>query len=87
MITLQVLPNKKPLPHETKGVLKIPDEFPDDVDYDWYLEECNEMLMALGVKARPHVEKLPRKNSKAWKALRDAGSIVEGKKGKWEWVK
>jgi len=87
--TINYVTNDNTVPR-TEGafpIMDLPDEFPDDVDYDWYLEECNEMLMALGVKARPHVEKLPRKNSKAWKALRDAGSIVEGKKGKWEWVK
>jgi len=42
-------------------------------------------LMAIGAKERPFVEKLPRKNSKAWKELRDTGQIVEGNKGKWEW--
>jgi hypothetical protein len=36
---------------------------------------------------RPFVEKLPRKNSIAWKALRDAGKIVEDSKGKSAWVK
>jgi hypothetical protein len=44
------------------------------------------MLMALGARERPHVEKIPRKNSKAWKELRDSGKIVEGIKGKWKWV-
>jgi len=79
--------NTVPRSEGAKPIMDIPDIFPDDVDYHWYLEECNEILMALGVKARPYVEKMPRKNSNAWKALRDAGSIVEGKKGKWEWVK
>jgi hypothetical protein len=32
------------------------------------------------------VEKIPRKNSKAWKELLNAGKIKENNKGKWEWV-
>lgn len=79
--------NTVPRSKGAKPIMDIPDVFPDDVDYRWYLDECDEILMSLGVKERPHVEKIPRKNSNAWKALRDAGSIVEGDKGKWEWVK
>jgi len=79
--------NTVPRSEGAKPIMDIPDIFPDDIDYCWYLEECNEILMALGVNTRPYVENIPRKNSNAWKALRDAGSIVEGKKGKWEWVK
>lgn len=78
--------NTVPRSEGARPVMDLPDEFPDDVNYDWYINECNEMLMALGVKERPYVEKIPRKNSKAWKALRDSGRIVEGNKGKWEWV-
>ena len=78
--------NTVPRSEGARPLMDLPDAFPDDVNYDWYINECNEMLMALGVKERPYVEKIPRKNSKAWKALRDSGRIVEGNKGKWEWV-
>lgn len=69
-------------------VLDLPPEIPNDLDYEWYIKECNEMLMSLGVIERPFVEKLPRKNSKEWKALKEAGKIKAGlrPKDKWEWV-
>jgi len=70
-----------------RPLMDLPDEFPGDVDHGWYIRECEEILMDLGVKPRPFVEKIPRKNSNAWKELRDAGKIKEGSKGKWEWVK
>ena len=79
--------NTVPRTEGAKPLMDLPDEFPEDVDYQWYLNECEEILMAVGAKPRPVVEKLPRKNSKAWKALRDEGRIVENAKGKWEWVK
>jgi DNA polymerase elongation subunit (family B) len=69
-----------------KPLMDLPDEFPIDVDYEWYIKECEEILMAVGAEERPFVEKLPRKNSNAWKELRDTGKITEGKKGKWQWV-
>jgi len=79
--------NTVPRSNGAKPLMDLPEHFPADVDYDWYIKECEEMLMAIGAKERPFVEKLPRKNSKAWKELRDTGQIVEGNKGKWEWAK
>lgn len=79
--------NTVPRSEGAKPLMDLPDRFPMDVDYEWYIRECEEILMAIGAKERPFVEKLPRKNSKAWKELRDTGKIVEGAKGKWEWVK
>lgn len=70
-----------------KPLMDLPKEFPGDVDYDWYLRECDDILMSLGVKPRPFVPKLPRKNTNAWKELCRIGKIVEGRNGKWEWVK
>jgi hypothetical protein len=78
--------NTVPRSEGAKPLMDLPERFPPDVDYEWYIKECEEILMAVGAKERPFVEKLPRKNSKAWKELRDTGKIVEGNKGKWEWV-
>lgn len=78
--------NTVPRSEGAKPLMDLPDELPDDIDYDWYIRECEEILMAVGAKERPVVEKIPRKNSKAWKALRDEGKIVENSKGKWEWA-
>ncbi len=78
--------NTVPRSYGARPLMDLPDQFPDDVDYDWYIKECEEILMAVGVVPRPVVPKIPRKNSKAWKELRDNGEIVEGRKGKWEWA-
>ena len=66
--------------------MDLPEEFPDDIDYAWYVEECNEILMSIGVVKRPATAKLPRKNSKAWLALRDQGKIKEGRTKRDKWV-
>jgi hypothetical protein len=78
--------NTVPRSEGAKPLMDLPDEFPEDVDYGWYIRECNEILMAVGARSRPEQPKIPRKNSKAWKELYDAGRIVENYKGKWEWV-
>ena len=78
--------NIVPRSEGAKPLMDIPETFPDDVDYEWYIRECEEILMSVGAKLRPVVDKLPRKNSKAWKELRDSGEIVENHKGKWEWA-
>jgi DNA polymerase elongation subunit (family B) len=78
--------NTVPRSDGAKPLMDLPDEFPIDVDYEWYIKECEEILMAVGAEERPFVEKLPRKNSNAWKELRDTGKIIEGKKGKWQWL-
>jgi hypothetical protein len=79
--------NTVPRSEGAKPLMDLPDRLPQDIDYEWYIRECEEILMAVGAKERPHVEKIPRKNSNAWKQLRDSGKIIEGKKGKWEWAK
>ena len=70
-----------------KPIMELPDTLPNDINYKWYMDECKEILMSLGVLPRPVVQKIPRKNSKAWKALVEEGRIVEGDKGKWVWAK
>lgn len=67
-------------------LMDLPDTFPEDVNYEWYEAECKDLLLAAGAVKRPVVEKIPRKNSKAWKALLEAGEIQENRKGKYEWV-
>lgn len=79
--------NTVPRSRGAKPLMDLPEEFPDDVDYSWYERECDEILMAIGAVDRPFVEKIPRKNSKAWKELRDEGKIFENDEGKWEWTK
>lgn len=78
--------NTVPRSRGAKPLMDIPDDFPSDVDYGWYERECDEILMSVGAIDRPFVEKIPRKNSKAWKELRDEGKIAESDEGKWEWA-
>lgn len=67
-------------------VLDLPDEFPTDIDYSWYIEETNDILVSIGALPRIHYEVIPRKNSKAWKAYLEAGEIKQDRKGKYQWV-
>jgi len=78
--------NTVPRSEGARPLMDLPERFPFDLDFEWYIRECEEILMSLGVKERPFVEKLPRKNSNAWKALRDTGKISENRKGEWSWV-
>lgn len=59
-----------------KPLMDLPDEFPNDVDFEWYIKECQELLMDLGVVKRPPKVKLPRKNSKEWKRMVEEGLIT-----------
>lgn len=78
--------NMVPRTEGAKPLMDLPEKIPTDLDHSWYVRESEEILMAVGAKPRPHVEKIPRKNSKAWKALREEGKIVEDSKGKWKWA-
>jgi hypothetical protein len=78
--------NMVPRTEGAKPLMLLPEALPDDIDYDWYIKECEEILMAIGAKPRPVVEKLPRRNSKAWKQLQEDGRIKQISKDKWGWV-
>jgi len=78
--------NMVPRTEGAKPLMLLDDALPDDIDYDWYIRECEEILMSIGAKPRPFVEKLPRRNSKAWKELLQDGKIREISSGKWGWV-
>ena len=76
--------NKVPLSLGAKPCMNLPDEFPPDVDHDKYLKMTKKILVDIGVLPQP--AKLPRKNSKEWKVLLEAGKIEENEEGKYEWV-
>lgn len=78
--------NTVPRSEGAMPIMDLPDEFPEDLNFQWYIDEAEEILRSVGAMARPVVEKLPRKNSKAWKELRDTGKIVENHKGEWVWA-
>lgn len=69
--------NKVPRTKGAKPCMDLPHDFPDDVDYDWYVRECNSLLHDIGVTKRPVQIKLPRKNSIIWKSMYEQGLIIE----------
>lgn len=40
--------NKVPRSDNARPLLDLPDEFPDDIHYDWYINECESILEAIG---------------------------------------
>lgn len=58
-----------------KPCLDLPDVFPDDVDFDWYIKEAAELMRDIGAVKRPPKPKLPRRGTKVWKELELAGMV------------
>lgn len=58
-----------------RPLMDLPDAVPDDIDYDWYVDETTGFLMDVGVVKRPAPIKLPRKNSKLWKQMVADGNV------------
>jgi len=77
--TIRRVQNGNTVPRSTgaKPLMELPDAFPTDINYSWYLRECEELLYDVGVKPRPVPVKLPRKNSKEWKQMFADGLVVE----------
>lgn len=46
-----------------KPCMELPNGFPDDVDYDWYVREAMKMLKNLGIKDLPKDDTALRRNS------------------------
>jgi len=86
--TIKYFKNGNDVPRSEGGrpVMELPETLPDDINYAWYEEESRHLLFDLGVVARPQAEPMPRKNSKAWKALLEESKVKLGHKGDWEWV-
>ena len=40
--------NKVPRSEGAKPMMDLPDEFPADVDFEWYEQECEKILKAIG---------------------------------------
>jgi hypothetical protein len=40
--------NKVPKSDGGRPCMKLPDQFPDDINYDWYLAECRKILTKIG---------------------------------------
>lgn len=86
VITYKTNGNTVPRSEGAKPIMDLPDELPSDVDYDWYIKECNDILMDIGYVQRPILPKIPRKNSKEWQRLLEAGHIFVDPKGKSHWI-
>ncbi|AEY69583.1 DNA polymerase [Burkholderia phage vB_BceS_AH2] len=49
-ITYRESGNTVPKSEGAKPCMELPDDFPDDIDYDWYARECYGILKDLGVR-------------------------------------
>jgi bcepGomrgp26 len=56
--------------------MELPDSFPADVDYDWYIREAIKMLRDLGVKDLPKDDRALRRNSGLPRWGRKAGQVT-----------
>lgn len=45
--------NKVPKSDGAKPLMDLPDEFPQDINYNWYIKETREMLFDIGVLQKP----------------------------------
>jgi hypothetical protein len=78
--------NAVPRTARAKVVNDLPAEFPSDVDFDWYIAEAEDLLADLAVLPRKVVPKLPRRNTKVWKALEKDGIVGLDDYGKPTWT-
>lgn len=69
-----------------RPLMELPDEFPQDVDYDWYIAEAREILCDIGLAERKPRPKLPRRGSKQWAALESDGLVGLDDYGKPSWL-
>ncbi len=69
-----------------RPVMELPETFPDDVDFEWYIEQANEILCDIGMRERPPKAKLPRRGTKAWKALEQDGMVEVDEYGRPAWA-
>lgn len=46
--------NKVPKSDGARPLMVLPDNVPSDIDYDYYIRECNEILFDIGYNKRPH---------------------------------
>ena len=68
--------NNVPRSEGAKPCMELPEKLPNDIDYDWYVNECHDLLMDLGVVRRPHPERMPREGTKRWLDYVKKGDII-----------
>ena len=56
--------NKVPRSDGAVPCMNLPVDFPNNVDYNWYIKEVDELLMDIGLKERPPVVKKTRSKKK-----------------------
>ena len=60
IITYRTSGNKVPRTDGSYPIMELPEQLPEDINYAWYDNECVELLMDVGVIARPPVVKRTR---------------------------
>ena len=69
-----------------KPCMELPDELPEDIDYDWYIKEAQAILCDIGVAERKIRPKLPRRGTKLWKEAEAQGLVEVDDYGKPQWA-
>lgn len=79
--------DKVPCSDRSRPLMNLPDEFPTDVDIRRYIRIARKLLVKIGAAHLPTLEKMPRRNTKVWKALYAEGRIIEDEDDdqKWMW--
>jgi hypothetical protein len=77
--------NAVPRTKNARACLELPDEFPDDVDLQWYIDEARNLLAVLAVLPPPPKAKLPRRGTKLWKKLEAEGLVETDEFDKPQW--
>lgn len=69
-----------------RPLMELPDNFPSDVDHQWYIDEANAILCDIGVTERVVRPKLPRRNTKLWKEAESLGLVMVDDDGRPCWA-
>lgn len=79
--------NQKIVGRTSKGkpCMDLPEQFPTDIDYDWYVTEAEDLLADIGVGERRKKAPLPRRGTHEWKRLAELGLVGVDDYGKPQW--
>lgn len=69
-----------------RPLMELPETFPVDIDYGWYVAEARSILCDIGLEKRVVRPKLPRRNTKLWKEAEALGLVMVDDDGKPQWA-
>jgi hypothetical protein len=78
--------NAVPRTARAKLVNDLPDGIPEDLDFDWYIKEAEDLLRKIAALPTINWPKLPRRRTKLWKEAEALGLVEEDDYGKPQWA-